>query len=466
MLDFVRGYCRDLLDDDDDDDEDYDNDENDDEDRRRRRRRRRRRDDAIVRAYATAISSIAGPPRRGRGTTGCAGGSSSSSSSRSYYSSTEEKKYRTGKFLLSLVDEMEVECRVRPNSYVLSAVLLGVDDASESMNILDEFERRYGGYDDDDVVVVTVEVYNVAISRCLRGMREHGWQKALSILGRMRRAGPEPNEMTYSHVIGACASGGQSNVAFSLLDEVRRSCRLRDDGDGDGDGVRPPAITAGLYLPLLRACADSGDHARVGSIVDMMREDSLAVSTEIINSYLLSLARGGLHARASSVLDGMIADGPSSSSSSSTTALPRCRPDVVSYNTVLLAHANAGDYDGARDLLDRMASGDRGDVRPDVASYNTVISCACPLDALSLIREMRLTRRNRDGVVMPNSVTYVNAIVRCRKATIDGDDPDSAFEIALHLLDMAREEDDGGGIDINVFVYSASIWMDKADPLI
>jgi pentatricopeptide repeat domain-containing protein 1 len=129
-----------------------------------------------------------------------------------------------------------------------------------------------------------------------------------------------------------------------------------------------------------------------------------------------------------------------------------------------MAHANGGDYDGARDLLDRMILLD-GDIKPDVASYNTVISCADPRDALSLIREMRLTRRNRGfGVVLPNSVTYVNAISRCRKATLNGDDPDMAFEIAMTLLDMAREDgnDAGKGIDLNVYVYSASIWIAEA----
>ncbi len=107
-----------------------------------------------------------------------------------------------------------------------------------------------------------------------------------------------------------------------------------------------------------------------------------------------------------------------------------------------------------------MAGGDFGvAVRPDVASYNTLISCVDPLDALNLIREMRLTRRNRDGVVLPNSVTYANAITRCRRAILDGDDdPDTAFEIASTLLDMAREEDDGGrGACLNVYVYSAAI---------
>ena len=446
-----------------------------------------------MRAYVAAIASIARPPPGGGARGRPATPSSTSSTTKSSKSSKSEYCYRNGKFLMSLIDEMEREYGVVPNSYVLSGVLLGVDDVDESIAILGEFERRYGrsseeeeeeereeeeeegggddgeeddgeeeeeeggedGEDggDDNGGIVTVQVYNVVIALISRDAtvgKNDGWQRALSLLRRMRKEGPEPNEVTYSHVLGACAKGGQIHVAFSLLDEVRR-CRIQPV-------TAAAAAGPSLYLPLLRACADAGDHARTKSIVDMMREDSLEITTEIMNSYLLSLARNGLHDRASSVLGSMMTidddDAPS-----------RRRPDVVSCNTVLAAHANAGDYDGARDLFDRMAIGDFGaEVRPDVASYNTVISCADPHDALNLIRDMRLTRRNRDGVVRPNSVTYVNAITRCRRAILDGDDdPDTAFEIASTLLDMAREEDDGGrGACLNVYVYSAAIWMAEA----
>jgi pentatricopeptide repeat protein len=137
----------------------------------------------------------------------------------------------------------------------------------------------------------------------------------------MRKEGPEPNEVTYSHVLGACARGGQIRVAFSLLDEVRR-CRVQPV-------TAAAAVGPSLYCPLLRACADAGNHARTKSIVDMMREDSLEITTKIMNLYLLSLARNGLHDRALLVLGSMMTidddDAPS-----------RRRPDVVLCNTVLV----------------------------------------------------------------------------------------------------------------------------------
>ena len=472
MLVFMRGYCRNVADRRRRRGRDRHENVKDDDDRDRRSRAYA--DDTIRHAYAAAISSMSRPTSRHLG--------------RRPSSSSLSSGYRNGTFLMTLVDEMEREYCVLPNSYVLSGVLLGVDDMHESLDMLGEFERRYAASEkeaeDEDGVeekmvkegekeeeeeeeeekedtIMTVHVYNVALACCSRDASGKGWQKALSLLRRMRRLGPEPDEVTYSHVLAACSAGGQTNVAFSLIDEIRGSRDIRSrrrssrhPSPSDECGVGP---SSGLYLPLLRVCANAGQHARVRSIIDMMEKDGLGITTGVMNSYLLSLAKNGLSGRASSVLDSIIPNERDSSSSSFS-------PDIISYNTVLMAHANDGDYDGARDLLDRMILLD-GDIKPDVASYNTVISCADPRDALSLIQEMRLTRRNRGvGVLLPNSVTYVNAISRCRKATLDGNDPDVAFEIAMTLLDMAREDDNdaGKGIDLNVYVYSASIWIAEA----
>ena len=91
-------------------------------------------------------------------------------------------------------------------------------------------------------------------------------------------------------------------------------------------------------------------------------------------------------------------------------------PGIITFNTVLAACVNAGDYDGAQALLEQMRDGmfpfpSRGtkgqskmvEIKPDVVSYNSVVSCA--------------------------------------------------FDIAMYLLDLAREEK----TDINVFVYSTTL---------
>lgn len=140
-----------------------------------------------------------------------------------------------------------------------------------------------------------------------------------------------------------------------------------------------------------------------------------------------------------------------------------------------VACANAEDYEGAQALLDQMNGGRfkfpvqsnnfsnkvrEAEIKPDVISYNTVISCADPETALALIQEMRLTRRNREGVVLPNSVSFTNAISRCRVASTSDDleSRESALDIAITLLDCAKTFE----VDLNVFVYSAAIWTAEA----
>jgi pentatricopeptide repeat protein len=115
-------------------------------------------------------------------------------------------------------------------------------------------------------------------------------------------------------------------------------------------------------------------------------------------------------------------------------------PDIVSFNTVLAAYANDGDFDGVQAFLDDMKCG-LFDVTPEVVNYNTVLSSADPCSALTLIQEMRLTRRNREGVISPTSITYVNAISQRQKACFKGDDDETrTYEIAMHFLDLASDE--------------------------
>jgi len=496
--------------------------------------------DAIMYAYSAVIAAIAKPPpitvtkrkmlskssstislqtEKGKGrhpqdktssTTTTNDDDSTNNNNNNNITILTTSNYRNSTYLKSLLSEMKDMYNIHtPNSYILSGILLGIDDMVESIALLNDFEQQYSAIsnnnnnnnnDNLEQPILTVHVYNVVIATCSKSINNNinnsnnnnnnnnGWQCALSILRRMIQHGPEPNEQTYSYVLGACATAGQMNVAFSLLDSLLHGGGGGGGDDGDGRStkkvIRP--ITPELCLPLLKAFANAGDSTRAKLIISMMNENNsvmttnsttaaaattttttttttTAITTEMMNLYLLSLARNDEHhnqqMEASIVLKGMIINGPF--------------PDIVSYNTVLLVYANAGDYDGARDLLDRMTNGIDDTIissttnsiiiRPDVISYNTVLSCASPHDALSLIQEMKLTRRNRVGGIRPNSITYVNAITRCRKTSINGGiDPRIAFDIAIHLLNMARKEEDFGITLLNVYVYSSVIWMAEA----
>ena len=383
-------------------------------------------EEAILFAYTAAIASISRPTDKTNTTT-----------------------YRSKENLLSLLNEMEHDYTedssrtICPNSYTLSAVLLGIDDVQESLDVLEQFEEKYNSKhhtNSEEHNIVTIQAYNVVIACCSKSSNgdKSGWQLALSILQRIRRHGPQPNEQTFGMVIQACADNSQMKIALSLLDEIRQL-----------GNITP---TLKLYIPLLKVCARSGDSKTATSFITIIKDDGLELTTEIMNIYLSSLAKGKEHMRALGILQDMISN-------------PTTPPDIYSFNTVISGCAKNGDYDAAYALLEEMREGmfvfpQEGkmvEIKPDVVTYNSLLSCAEPEECISLIQEMRLTRRNREGVIRANSISYVNAITRCRKATLEDGDSD-AYDIAMYLLEIAREDK----VDLNVYVYSAAIWSAEA----
>ena len=381
-------------------------------------------------------------------------------------STAQSEIYRKKTFLLSLVDEMEngyfdnEGFRIRPNSYTLSAVLLGIDDESEALEVLEQFEQRYGENETDSDTIVTVQVYNAAISACSRSYfvkneektyRADGWQLGLSLYNKIKRNGPAPNEQTLIAVLQALAEYGQLRVAMSIFDEMKQTSYVE--------------LKSKLYKPLLKACATAKKATVAEKLIEQMKDGGVKVTTEHMNIFLLTLSKCKLHTRALEVLQEMIELQEIEQSAA---------PDIVTFNTVLSACANADEYEAARILLDDMRDGiyliaddisnELIEVRPDVISYNTVISCADPIGAFELINEMRLTRRNRIGVIYPNSISYTNAIARCRKASTssDLDVRRYAFDIAFSLFELAKEsilDTAAPRVDLNVYLYSSLIWV-------
>jgi len=116
MLEFCRRYCRDVI---------------------ANASKKDAAEEAILFAYTAAIAACAKPPLTSL---------ASSSSQEPSHVGTTTANYRSKSFLLSLLSEMEYGYTkedgrsIRPNSYTLSAVLLGIDDSTEAMNVLEEFE--------------------------------------------------------------------------------------------------------------------------------------------------------------------------------------------------------------------------------------------------------------------------------------------------------------------------------------
>ena len=112
MLEFCRRYCREII---------ANTSKNDD-------------DEAILFAYMAAIVACDKRPLPSL---------TSSSSQEPSHVETTKTHYRSKSLLLSLLNEIEYGytkvdgSSIRPNSYRLPAVLLGIDDSMEAMNVLE-----------------------------------------------------------------------------------------------------------------------------------------------------------------------------------------------------------------------------------------------------------------------------------------------------------------------------------------
>jgi hypothetical protein len=109
-------------------------------------------------------------------------------------------------------------------------------------------------------------------------------------------------------------------------------------------------------------------------------------------------------------------------------------------------------YTLAYQILTKIKSGAFGEeVRQnlDAQCYHMVLaSCNEPARAKEIVREMRLSRRYRVGVIPPSKVTFTRAITVCRKAR------DVAS--ARFFLTSARND----GIEVDAIMYSAGTFCD------
>lgn len=140
------------------------------------------------------------------------------------------------------------------------------------------------------------------------------------------------------------------------------------------------------------------------------------------------------------------------------------KPDVISYNTVLSAWAGVGTRfadQKANDLLNEMLS-EVSEVRPDTYSYTTVIHAwsrrsGSSKKALNLLRSMQQQQRD-DAQVQPNKVTYTNVMLALLR--------DRKLEDARRLLDeMIELSAESHQLRPDVVAFSALLdgYADQAD---
>lgn len=236
------------------------------------------------------------------------------------------------------------------------------------------------------------------------------WQMALKIKEDMLSAGVTPNTVTWSSLISACASAGFVDTAIHLFEEMLLS------------GCEPNSQCCNV---LLHACVEACQYDRAFRLFKSWKESvsdtggdsqnlnsssrppSYALDSQHLNFFkrvpykptvatynILMKACGTDYHRARALIDEMNAIG--------------LVPNRISWSTLMNASGNAGNAEGAMQILSNMIE---SGIQPDVVTYTTAIKVCVESkrvkDAFSLFAEMKRYQIN------PNMVTY-RTLLRAR----------------------------------------------------
>lgn len=144
-------------------------------------------------------------------------------------------------------------------------------------------------------------------------------------------------------------------VALSLLDEMKRNKNLTQ-------------TLPKVWGAALRACATKGDGSKAMTLMRDMVDRGIEINTLHLNNVLAALSKQGRDVDALDLLshmqNGTVILSLSDDCKDITDSYPNCSstamtsPDLISINTVLTAFANNNNYDGAKDLFQRLRNGD------------------------------------------------------------------------------------------------------------
>lgn len=253
-----------------------------------------------------------------------------------------------------------------------------------------------------------------------------------------------PSEQIYVAMFHVCAEIKDATKAISFL------VKLQSQSLPDASSFR---MSPRLWASVLKVCALTGDHVQGRRVLERMCVIRQFPNVRHCTAYLKALVESNETETASAFLEHMAADCaseremPRKENCNATIDFSNIRvaaPDMIAVKTVLSGCASAGNFALARKILDQVKVGFFGTtIQLDEQCYNTALAaCDEPELAKELVREMRLTRRHRIGVIPPSMLTFTRAIAVCRKA--------KDVESARFFLRSARND----GVVPDAYMYS------------
>ena len=257
----------------------------------------------------------------------------------------------------------------------------------EGIRLLEDFEAAIGTPAD-------VVAYTSAITGCEYAGE---WKQAFLLLGKMREAGVDANEVTMAAVIGACATAcaNQSKTIKDGLTSMpapqQKALRLLHVMKKDPDMVSP---NIQVYNAAIRACAEAHDINRAFKLFEEIEEAEIERTEITYGSLMTACERIGCVESASKVFRMMKADDIDS--------------NEIIYGAAISCCRKAGKSERALLLLRKML---QEGLSPNAATFNTVIMAQTEgrtkMDMERLVLVFKLMKsKYADESASPNRQTY------------------------------------------------------------
>jgi pentatricopeptide repeat domain-containing protein 1 len=219
------------------------------------------------------------------------------------------------------------------------------------------------------------------IQNCIKS---GSWERAISLLEKMRVAGISPDKVSFSAAISACEKSGQWKQAMALMREMRL------------EGVAPDTIT---YNAVISACGKGSEWALALKLFRLMNGDGIEADRITFNACISACARGMQWQMAMQLLEEM-------------KSTENCTPDTVSYGSTLHACEKGKAWKQALEVLRDMQE---NQVPGNNITFNSAVrACASTVawaEAIELIEEMK------SAGLQPDSCTYKFGLTACRKGS-------------------------------------------------
>ena len=301
--------------------------------------------------------------------------------------------------------------------------------------------------------------YRLAISACARAPGGHRWQDGIRLLNEMRRSNDKkcaPDVVAYTAAIAGCSEAGEYTSAMQLIQIMRQ------------EGIQPNVVT---FSAVINACASASGNlarkreeedrsialedvrvpmARALKLLEAMKSPTSSIKPNIVtyNAAIRACAEGLNLAGAFDLLRQLKEDG--------------LEPTIVTYGSLMTACERVEDVEAASKVF-RMVKEDNGSnddsdtgIRVNEIIYGAAISCC--RKARQPERALLLLRKMISDELAPNTATFNTVIA----ALADGEpntkiDNNILWEKALAVFKVMKSKHAPPGVTPNRQTYNILI---------